>query len=795
MAARSGERVKKRIAETSVPEWLTPMKKTNVVISEPHMTGELRPVMPMPWRSIGDHAPAAERDDADGGERARASSATTCADMVASVSRSICAIGLAPRLSRFVGLLSPAREVDHAGLRVELLEEAVGAAVGRPAARSPTTGPSGRRRRSRASGRWRRTPTRCRRRAAARPSNLACSSPARMRCTQKVHFSVTPRSRTVTSGLSPRLARGSRAPVEEVEAAHLVGAVVLAVARADAARVDLRVEALLGVVGRVRSGRPPRRGRSCTAGSRAAGRRPRARRRRSRRTTGGAASSCRDRARPPRRRRSGGCSRRSRRRCTRRSRCSDRDRWPAPSGGPGARPAGTSTAWCAAIGSFGEDEPDLARERATVLRAPPRPWRRLAPARRSCAACTRVTKPSAGARPSSSGWAWPTGTATTTLAHAGRDVGRELGAARRALERDDVAGLHAERGGGRRVELDPAAPRDGRERIGQLLEERAPGRQAVEVAQRRRHDEREPVGRPAQRGAARGRRRGPARASVTGSGATSAKRPPRSMSFVVERRAHRVAERAVGQPGRLAEGARGGERARRRRPAWRGPGSSTGCWMPVTPARDRHVGPGLEEVVVGEHEVRPRGRLVELVAERGDERDVLERRRERREHRPVAERVGVVDDERADLAGRGAPAELGGVHRRTGSTAPLRGAAKRSVRPRFPATALRTPIASASVGGVGAGHGPPRPQAQARPRRGERSRASRPIVAALEASCAPRPSRRRTARAGSRSAAATLGASARVGTDEVEHRARQPEHEDRPRCRARPTATRRRRRP
>src|SRR5579863_10155876 len=48
IAARRGDRVKYRIADTSVPEWLTPMKNTNVVISDPHMTGELRPVTPRP---------------------------------------------------------------------------------------------------------------------------------------------------------------------------------------------------------------------------------------------------------------------------------------------------------------------------------------------------------------------------------------------------------------------------------------------------------------------------------------------------------------------------------------------------------------------------------------------------------------------------------------------------------------------------------------------------------------------------------------------------------------------------
>ena len=66
MAARSGERVKKRMAETSVPEWLTPMKKTNVVMSAPHITGSFSPVMPRPSRRATDQAqpPKPTRDRA-----------------------------------------------------------------------------------------------------------------------------------------------------------------------------------------------------------------------------------------------------------------------------------------------------------------------------------------------------------------------------------------------------------------------------------------------------------------------------------------------------------------------------------------------------------------------------------------------------------------------------------------------------------------------------------------------------------------------------------------------------------
>ena len=40
--------------------------------------------------------------------------------------------------------------------------------------------------------------------ATARPSPLASRRADWMRCTQNVHFSITPWPRTVTSGLSPR---------------------------------------------------------------------------------------------------------------------------------------------------------------------------------------------------------------------------------------------------------------------------------------------------------------------------------------------------------------------------------------------------------------------------------------------------------------------------------------------------------------------------------------------------------------------------------------------------------------
>src|SRR5262249_18506815 len=90
------------------------------------------------------------------------------------------------------------------------------------------------------------------------PSRLLAIFPSWMRCTQYVHFSLTPRMRTGTLGLncifrvsgrspdsgSGEAAGGAALELEVVEAADLVRAVVRAVARADAAVVRHVVEPL-----------------------------------------------------------------------------------------------------------------------------------------------------------------------------------------------------------------------------------------------------------------------------------------------------------------------------------------------------------------------------------------------------------------------------------------------------------------------------------------------------------------------------------------------------------------------
>src|SRR5213082_1038393 len=76
----------------------------------------------------------------------------------------------------------------------------------------------------------------------ARFASFAPSLPATMRWTHIVHFSMTPSWRTVTSGFLD-LERRRDLPLEPVEAADVVRAVVAAVARADAAVVHLGIQA------------------------------------------------------------------------------------------------------------------------------------------------------------------------------------------------------------------------------------------------------------------------------------------------------------------------------------------------------------------------------------------------------------------------------------------------------------------------------------------------------------------------------------------------------------------------
>ena len=88
-----------------------------------------------------------------------------------------------------------------------------------------------------------------------------------MRCTQYVHFSMTPRLRIVTSGLrcAEQLRRREVRVEQEVEPPHLVRTVVRAVPRADAAVVDHVVQAFVVVLTSPPPGRPARTARPRTA--------------------------------------------------------------------------------------------------------------------------------------------------------------------------------------------------------------------------------------------------------------------------------------------------------------------------------------------------------------------------------------------------------------------------------------------------------------------------------------------------------------------------------------------------
>ena len=118
--------------------------------------------------------------------------------------------------------------------------------------------------------------------ASGLPWRFASILPSSMRCTHIEHFSITPRVRTVTSGLSAKiLQRVVVLVLEPVESADLVGTVVRAIPSADAAVVRLLVESLFDHGPWPAPGRRFRRGRCRSAGTSSADvtrrRRPRCR--------------------------------------------------------------------------------------------------------------------------------------------------------------------------------------------------------------------------------------------------------------------------------------------------------------------------------------------------------------------------------------------------------------------------------------------------------------------------------------------------------------------------------------
>ena len=77
----------------------------------------------------------------------------------------------------------------------------------------------------------------------------------------------------------------------------------------------------------------------------------------------------------------------------------------------------------------------------------------------------------------------------------------------------------------------------------------------------------------------------------------------------------------------------------------------------------RGIAPGLEKVMIGHHDVRVPCGFVQAIREDRDHGNAAERLGQTTEHGTEAERVCVVDDERADLAGGGPGSEFVEGHR------------------------------------------------------------------------------------------------------------------------------------
>ena len=288
-----------RIAEISVPAWPMPIHQTKLTIAKPHVDRDVdAPDADARDEQVGDrdeqeHRPArtptpkpSHQRQSYGrvrtmradlvGDRAEACAPARCTGRrrrrrpVARIVGSAWHVATSLRLELGVRVAQP-RQVRRPRPGVQLGQQAV-VARRRPCSCAtwllavvevaeddrPRSGrPPGRR-------------SRPRRRGSAGPRSRRRSRRRVIRCTQYVHFSITPRLRTVTSGLcsSFRLGVVEVGVLEEVEPPDLVRAVVRAVPRADAAVVDHVVEPLGAVRRSPRPGRRARTGRSrsaCTA--------------------------------------------------------------------------------------------------------------------------------------------------------------------------------------------------------------------------------------------------------------------------------------------------------------------------------------------------------------------------------------------------------------------------------------------------------------------------------------------------------------------------------------------------
>ncbi len=231
---------RRRMAEISVPAWLMPIQKTKLVMSKAQKTGEFRPQTPMPCRpdSKNVHTPASTR------QVAKATATQYCV--------------LERNMRPQQVLLNLLRRLFHAITRLVADNSLSATCPSSPSSLVPRFERA--RRETSLFGSFKSPKTMafgeqdCTQAGLNSPSFSSRFSPsawisaALMRCTQNVHFSMMPTLRTETSGLSCRLQRLFPVGIVEIEIAHGVGAGVGAIARADAAIVDLAVQAFVGVI-------------------------------------------------------------------------------------------------------------------------------------------------------------------------------------------------------------------------------------------------------------------------------------------------------------------------------------------------------------------------------------------------------------------------------------------------------------------------------------------------------------------------------------------------------------------
>ncbi len=184
-------------------------------------------------------------------ERQRKCPSVTWAAVLSPAIHGVCAgrETLAMLLVAFRRTIPHDSEITHRGPNVEFPQNLVAARVGRRAATTRLAGSLRLPNTIAWAGHdcWQAvsiTPSR----GTCPPASLLASW---MRCTQKVHFSITPRDRTVTSGLRMRFCENVVVGIiKPIEPPHFVGTVVRAVAGAHTTVINLLIQPFVAVHGR-----------------------------------------------------------------------------------------------------------------------------------------------------------------------------------------------------------------------------------------------------------------------------------------------------------------------------------------------------------------------------------------------------------------------------------------------------------------------------------------------------------------------------------------------------------------